>query len=916
MTALKYEMNCRTVDTPGRSIAAVLRQVFGSSLRSGIQLGLALGTLSLVPALPVAVGQELTPHDSDRWMRAGALTSGPVPPWQQRLQEIGRISVSWNNSSEIGWRIVFVGSQICDPSTLISGIEFPKGSNARWNGVDLWFGGVKAGDTLVSVVNDLVRVSPDDYEEVLELFPAPPPEGVFTERTTRISYMRGPACSDIHFDSKAISEHDLISVATDTVVDPSFTQINPFDQRIHEPLGLRIEMKRYAWSHDYAEDFVLVECHVKNVGFRTRERPDSEDQVKGLMIGIVVEGVVADFLIQNAGSGRQFNDILWDLLEATPLAGRPHLYEPMNLVWVADNDGDPLNGQFDDRSVTSVFGMRLLSPTLRPAEHSFNWWTQGTDRLEWGPIRTGSKVEFANEDRGKPQTDRGKYQLMSNGEIDYPVSESAITHSTSGWETPSPDGIAIADGTSGAAMLSFGPYDLNLGDTVSFALAILGGEDFHTNPLHFTSTFDPLRPQHFMDGLDFSDLLQNARWAAWLYDTPGLDTDGDGFRGDFHVDELDTVWYAGDGVPDFSGPPPPPAPHLTVTTRAGKARVRFNGRNSELSLDPFFNRRDFEGYRVYVSRTGTEHDWRMIAQRDLLNYARYTWVAKRDRWELLDPPFALAELKSMYDSLTVDRYGHTFEPDSFATADVDDALLEVGFDPQHPASIDSLYRYFGPYESNAWPDDRGLSSADSAGLSVTGIVRKLFPETDTSDVFVREDGTEYSPYYEYEVAVEGLHVAEPVFISVTTFDNGDPASNFKPLESKQDANRIEVWPINSSQVVNSERPKPGVYPNPYRLIDDYYSNNWENRKGSEPDRERARQVTFYNVPDTCTLSIWSLDGDLVKKLQHVSDPSSSEATVVRWDLITRNTQAVKTGIYIWSIESRFGTDVGKLVIIK
>ena len=64
------------------------------------------------------------------------------------------------------------------------------------------------------------------------------------------------------------------------------------------------------------------------------------------------------------------------------------------------------------------------------------------------------------------------------------------------------------------------------------------------------------------------------------------------------------------------------------------------------------------------------------------------------------------------------------------------------------------------------------------------------------------------------------------------------------------------------------------------------------------------------------LSIWTLDGDLVRKLHHASDPSSSEATVVRWDLITRNTQAVKTGIYIYSIESRFGTDVGKLVIVK
>jgi len=75
-------------------------------------------------------------------------------------------------------------------------------------------------------------------------------------------------------------------------------------------------------------------------------------------------------------------------------------------------------------------------------------------------------------------------------------------------------------------------------------------------------------------------------------------------------------------------------------------------------------------------------------------------------------------------------------------------------------------------------------------------------------------------------------------------------------------------------------------------------------------------VTFYNVSDTCVVSIYTLDGDLVKRLHHSYPPESSEATVVRWDLITRNTQAVKTGIYIWSVESRFGTDVGKLVVIK
>jgi hypothetical protein len=70
------------------------------------------------------------------------------------------------------------------------------------------------------------------------------------------------------------------------------------------------------------------------------------------------------------------------------------------------------------------------------------------------------------------------------------------------------------------------------------------------------------------------------------------------------------------------------------------------------------------------------------------------------------------------------------------------------------------------------------------------------------------------------------------------------------------------------------------------------------------------------VPDTCVISVWTLDGDLVRSLDHAESPLSSQATVVVWDMITRNTQAVKTGLYIYTVESRFGTDIGKLVIIK
>ena len=126
----------------------------------------------------------------------------------------------------------------------------------------------------------------------------------------------------------------------------------------------------------------------------------------------------------------------------------------------------------------------------------------------------------------------------------------------------------------------------------------------------------------------------------------------------------------------------------------------------------------------------------------------------------------------------------------------------------------------------------------------------------------------------------------------------------------------EIWPVNSSEEVGLKRPRPGVYPNPYRLADDYNTEGWEDPRRQGLDPERARRVTFTNIPDTCIIAIYSLDGDLVRRLEHRRDPWDSRASVEVWDLISRNTQAIKSGIYIYSVESRFGVDLGKLVIIK
>lgn len=64
------------------------------------------------------------------------------------------------------------------------------------------------------------------------------------------------------------------------------------------------------------------------------------------------------------------------------------------------------------------------------------------------------------------------------------------------------------------------------------------------------------------------------------------------------------------------------------------------------------------------------------------------------------------------------------------------------------------------------------------------------------------------------------------------------------------------------------------------------------------------------------IRIYSLDGNLVRELDHNIDPSDPLSNHHAWDLITRNTQLVVSGLYCWSVESPEGeTQIGKLVII-
>ncbi len=91
---------------------------------------------------------------------------------------------------------------------------------------------------------------------------------------------------------------------------------------------------------------------------------------------------------------------------------------------------------------------------------------------------------------------------------------------------------------------------------------------------------------------------------------------------------------------------------------------------------------------------------------------------------------------------------------------------------------------------------------------------------------------------------------------------------------------------------------------------------YEGRTEDDRPDYRVRALNFANLPPRCEIKIFSLDGDLIRHLSHDIPPSDPTFSHEQWDLITRNTQMVVSGLYYWTVEFPDGdVQMGKLVVI-
>lgn len=98
-----------------------------------------------------------------------------------------------------------------------------------------------------------------------------------------------------------------------------------------------------------------------------------------------------------------------------------------------------------------------------------------------------------------------------------------------------------------------------------------------------------------------------------------------------------------------------------------------------------------------------------------------------------------------------------------------------------------------------------------------------------------------------------------------------------------------------------------VYPNPYFGVNKQEpANRYSSGRGE-------RRITFIHLPDKCTIRIYTIRGELVKKIQHDSGMFDGSEN---WDLRSDEGLDVAYGIYIYHVESLYGDHTGKFALIK
>jgi hypothetical protein len=194
-------------------------------------------------------------------------------------------------------------------------------------------------------------------------------------------------------------------------------------------------------------------------------------------------------------------------------------------------------------------------------------------------------------------------------------------------------------------------------------------------------------------------------------------------------------------------------------------------------------------------------------------------------------------------------------------------------------------------------------------------------------------GFEYGTGIEYTFTDTNLQRGKKYWYAVTSFGIPGVTVNTIPLPDLPGATMLDTLytpalesdPGQNATLVQlpfSPADGPGqtiVVPNPYRVDANYTfeSGGWEGR-GFDWN-ELKRTIWFIHLPAQAVIRIFSLTGDVIAVLHHDDAARTGPgmpAGQEEWDMLSGSGRVIASGLYVFSVESEYGTQLGKFAVIR
>lgn len=470
-----------------------------------------------------------------------------------KFTTIGNIGMTITNFGTIGNRFL---TRPVQPS-----VQYPKGSGIEHLSLaGIWIGAVSQRDGDRRVSTAATDVNPGAGQSVTLGYELTNDVGAGITVRSSLPF-------DQYYDQNAVSHQDFVMDFTDRNRSSGSDTIPE-----HVPMSVNIHLESYAWNFPFADNFVILNYTIKNVGADTLN-----DMYVGLWGNAIVQNLNLSGTTISSHMAKSYLDSL-------------------RMMYTFDYNGAFIISSNFRTVVNSYVGIKLLGATPFPLKDSANGFYYSNTLVDsLGDLK---KNTFYNAWQFNSQTNPNvEFQFPLNDDRKYQRLRSSLPQGKIE-ALNRPNSITTSDGTPGVApnsfidLLSVGPFQqLKPGDSVQISFAIVAAKKFG-NALSIDDYLPNAGP------VLRKNLVTGAGWAQRAYD--GEDVDGDNILDPSEDSD-------GNGrITRFTLPQPPRQPRVRAVVENRQAIIYWDRFQAEQTPDPITQKYDFEGYRIYRSSVGAD----------------------------------------------------------------------------------------------------------------------------------------------------------------------------------------------------------------------------------------------------------------------------------------------------------------------